>query len=284
MERTAEQIKLRDGRTLGFAEFGDPAGVPIFFFHGFPGSRLDYRLVDPGNVALEMNARIIAVDRPGMGLSANQRGRKILDWPDDVVELAGALKIDRFAVLGISGGGPYAAACAFKIPERLTRTGIVCGMGPSDAPGMKDGESWALPGKFFLMRKFLLAMTALGLRNDPDRFLSQSKEVFSEPDRLLLEDSDVANDFVSGLLEAFRSGTGGADHEAVLYTRPWGFPLREIATPVHLWHGEQDANVPVLVGRHVAELIPDCTADYYPEEGHLTLPRNHLRTILGRLL
>jgi pimeloyl-ACP methyl ester carboxylesterase len=145
-KRIDQQIKLQDGRMLGYAEYGAPRGMPVFYFHEFPGSRLDYLLFDAGDVAMETNARIIAVDRPGMGLSALMRGRQILDWPDDVTELADALQIDRFAVLGISGGGSYAAACAFRITGRLIATGLVCGMGPSDAPGMKDGVSWPFPG------------------------------------------------------------------------------------------------------------------------------------------
>ena len=145
-KRTNQQVKLRDGRMLGYAEYGSPDGKPVFYFHGFPGSRLDWLLTDPDNTAAEQNARIIAVDRPGMGLSDYQRGRKIADWPDDVIELANALQVDSFSVLGISGGGPYAVSCAFGIGDRLARCGIVCGMGPADAPGMKDGVSWTLPG------------------------------------------------------------------------------------------------------------------------------------------
>jgi pimeloyl-ACP methyl ester carboxylesterase len=184
--RTHRQIKLRDGRLLGYAEFGAPEGMPVFYFHGFPGSRLDYLFFDDGEVAMENNARIIAVDRPGMGQSAFKRGRQILDWPDDVIALADALRIDRFGVLGISGGGPYAAACAFKIPARLTATGIVCGMGPSDAPRMKDGVSWTIPGKPSIMRRIFLILTSMGLQRDPDQFVSRSKETFSKPDRQLL--------------------------------------------------------------------------------------------------
>lgn len=104
----------------------------VFLVHG---------LADADDAAAKLNARMIAVDRPGYGLSDAKRGRTILDWSDDVVELADALAVERFAVLGISGGGPYASACAFKIPERLTTTGVVCGMGPIEAPGCKEGAA-----------------------------------------------------------------------------------------------------------------------------------------------
>jgi pimeloyl-ACP methyl ester carboxylesterase len=282
-DRNSHQVKLRDGRTLGYAEYGALDGVPVFYFHGFPGSRLDYLLADAGDAAMETNTRIIAVDRPGLGLSTFKRGRRILDWPDDVTELAEALQIKRFAVLGISGGGPYAAACALKIPGRLTAAGIVCGMGPSDAPGMEDGVSWTIPGQPSIIRRFVLMLTSMGLQRDPDQFLARSKETLSEPDQRLLDQPELAKLFVEGLQEAFRSGVGGANRDAALYAKPWGFRLEEINAPVHLWHGEQDANVPVSVGRNVAEAIPNCAAQFYQEEGHLTLPHNRMREVLSTL-
>ena len=98
-----QQIKLRDGRMLGFSEYGVSDGKPIFYFHGGPGSRLDWPSLIPDGVAVDLNARVIAVDRPGHGLSDFYRDRKLLDWPDDVVELADALDLDRFAVLSEIG-------------------------------------------------------------------------------------------------------------------------------------------------------------------------------------
>ena len=206
-----QQVKLHDGRTLGYAEYGDPGGVPVFYFHGFPGSRLDYLIFDDGNAARKTGARIIAPDRPGTGLSDPKRGRRMLDWPDDVGALADALDIKRFAVLGVSGGGPFAAACAYGIPERLIKTGIVCGMGPAHAPGMKDGVSWTIPGKPALMRRLILMLSSMGLRKNPDRFLSQSKDSFSHVDRPLLDQPALANRFVVGRQEAFRSGIAGGN-------------------------------------------------------------------------
>ena len=279
-----QQINLRDGRVLGFAEYGIHDGVPVFYFHGFPSSRLDWPFFDAEGPAKELNARIIAPDRPGYGLSDPQRGRRLLDWPADVAALADALQIDRFAVLGISGGGPYVAACAYGIPGRLTRAGIVCGMGPADAPGMQGGTSWTIPGQSSLMRRLTLMLTSMGLSRDPDQFLSRSKETFSAPDGLLLDQSALAQAFIAGMQEAFRSGTGGANHEAGLYTRPWGFHLQEIDAEVHLWHGGLDNNVPISVGRFVADAIPNCNARFYEDEGHLALPHNRMEEILCALL
>jgi pimeloyl-ACP methyl ester carboxylesterase len=122
-----------------------------------------------------------------------------------------------------------------------------------------------------------------GLQRDPDRFLAQSKETMSEPDGQLLDQPEMAKLFVAGLQEAFRSGVGGANRDATLYTKPWGFRLRELSAEVHLWHGGQDKNVPISVAHHVAKAIPNHNAKFYPAEGHLTLPHNRMREILTTL-
>jgi pimeloyl-ACP methyl ester carboxylesterase len=284
INNTRQTIKLKDGRTLGYAEYGAPQGKPIFYFHGFPSSRIDWPIFDSDAIATRLNARIIAADRPGAGLSDFKSGRQILDWPDDVIELADALQVDRFAVLGISGGGPYAAACAFKIPQRLTAAAIVCGMGPSEAPGAKDGTAMLLTGKSAFMRKMLLMLMAMGFRRNPDRFLSQMKDTVAEPDKLLLAQSEIEQAFIYSIREAFRSGTRGAYHDAVLYKRPWGYQLQDISMSIHLWHGDLDTQVPVSVGQYVANAIPNCQAKFLPEEGHLSLAHNYIEEILDSLI
>ncbi|MFC1902210.1 alpha/beta fold hydrolase [Chloroflexota bacterium] len=284
MDKKNQTIKLKDGRTLGYAEYGTPEGKPVFYFHGFPGSRLDWLFSDTNNSAAQLNARIIAVDRPGMGLSDFKRGREIGDWPNDVVEVANVLQLDRFAVLGISGGGPYAAACAYKIADSLTAAAIISGMGPSEAPRIKDGTVWTIPGKPSVIRRLLLMLFNMGLQKDPDKFVLRSKETFPEPDRLLLDQPDMAKLYVEMLREAFRSGIGGVHHEAKLYTRSWQFRLQDIPIKVHLWHGEMDVNVPISVGHYVADAIPDCQPVFLKDEAHLSLPYNHIREILSVLV
>jgi pimeloyl-ACP methyl ester carboxylesterase len=283
------QITLRDGRSLGYIEYGVSEGKPVFFFHGFPGSRIDWTYFYGTCRPEDSNARIIAIDRPGMGLSNFKHGRKILDWPDDVVELADALQLERFAVLGISGGGPYALACAYKIPERLTTTAIVCGMGPSEAPGIKEGMAWTFPGKSSLMQRLMLMLTSMGLKKRPDRIESQMIGNLKGPDRTLFMDKpELAKELSKGIInswrEAFRWGIAGVHHEAALYARPWQFRLQDITVEVHLWHGEQDNNVPISVGRYVADAIPKCHATFVENEGHFSLPYKYLQEILSILV
>src|SRR5918996_4665095 len=150
-------IRLRDGRRLGFAEWGDAGGRPLLYFHGWPGSRVEGRLAD--ETARSRRIRMIAVDRPGMGRSDFPPRRTLVDWPDDVVEVAAAVALDRFAVLGISGGGPYAAACAWKLSDRLTRAGLVSCLTPLDVPGATAGMgrrnrlSFQLVGRVAILRR-----------------------------------------------------------------------------------------------------------------------------------
>jgi pimeloyl-ACP methyl ester carboxylesterase len=277
------EIERDAGRTLACAEYGDPAGSPVFYQHGFPGSRLEWPLIDPDDRAAAAGVRILAPDRPGMGRSTPQPGRAIADWPVELAAIADALDIERYAVLGVSGGGPYAAVCAHAGGDRLTGAAIVCGMGPAAAPGVEDGASWLLPAKLRLVRLVLLRLMKLGLDRDPERFVAQSMEVFSEPDRAMLAGPGAADAFVAGLSEAFRGGVGGADREATLYAHPWGFELGGIACPVWLWHGGQDANVPLSVGRFVAAAIPGCRATFIDDEGHLSLARRVLPDVLEAL-
>jgi len=288
-DRLNQVASLHDGRALGFAEYGDPDGKPVFYFHGHPSSRLECPLFDPENAVLELGVRLIAADRPGHGLSDPQRGRTMLDWPDDVIELADTLRIKRFAVLGVSGGGPFAAACAFKIPDRLTRTAIVCGMGPAEAPGAKDGTSWTYAGKPALVRNVLLKMMVVGLRRDPDTFnqrvLSQMNEALPAPDVEAMGDPELAGSFLERTFgEALRSGIRGASSDAKLYSKPWGFRLEDIGADVHLWHGELDGQVLPSVGRYVAGAIPNCRATFAPNDGHISLPRHVMRDVLRVLI
>ena len=132
-------IQVSDKRRLAYAEYGEPDGAPVLLFHGLPGSRLSWGLI-PGS-PFPPGLRIIAPDRPGYGRSDPKPGRTVLDWADDVAELADVLEIEKFAVLGVSGGGPGALACAWKMPERLTSVGVVSSPAPTNAPGVFEGMS-----------------------------------------------------------------------------------------------------------------------------------------------
>jgi pimeloyl-ACP methyl ester carboxylesterase len=282
--RTNKQITLRDDRKLGYAEYGDPHGVPMVYLHGFNASRLEWAFVAAGVRIEALGLRVIAPDRPGMGLSTFQSKRRILDWPDDLATLADALGLDRFRLMGMSGGGPYTAACAYKIPDRLIRVGIVSGMGPAGAPGARDGASMTLPLMNGMVRRVLLTLSARTAASRPEKYLAPMKERMSEPDRAYLNQPGLEKLFMDSTRESFRQGSRGVSYEAGLYMRPWDFEPEDITKEIYLWHGEEDSVVPVSVGNFMAEKIPSCRAQFWPGEGHVSWTGEHLEELLRALV
>jgi pimeloyl-ACP methyl ester carboxylesterase len=295
-DKNALTIKLKDGRTLGYAEYGDPEGKPVFHFNGYPGSRLEPTLITSNTLIKEriqdIGLRFIGVDRPGMGLSDFKKGRTLLDWPDDVIELADALSINKFAVEGVSGGGPYSAACAYKIPERLTICGIISGLGPPhfSTEGMiKRGRrrnfvfKW-LPWLVRLAIWYEIQRKMKDSEKIKKSFLSRM-EIFPESDRKWMNNPEVLSLFAKELSEAFRQGSKGPYHEFVVYNKPWGFNLEDISPKlkVIIWHGEMDANVPISMGRAMSELIPNCEGRFFPNDGHYSLFFNNIEDIINSL-
>ena len=104
-----QSIILPDGRHLGFAEYGDPGGRPVFHFHGSGGSRLDRPVHE--SILQEAGIRFISVDRPGHGQSYFQRNRRLVDWPKDVSQLADSLRLHDFYVEDWSAGGEDGKRC-----------------------------------------------------------------------------------------------------------------------------------------------------------------------------
>ncbi|CCF82305.1 putative Hydrolase, alpha/beta fold family [Nitrolancea hollandica Lb] len=266
-------LHLPGGRRLGYAEFGDPGGLPCFFFHGIPGSRLEAAFTE--DLAAQHGIRVIGIDRPGMGLSDHVPNRRFLDWPADVIAVADALGIGKFAVTGVSGGSAYVAACALAIPERLHAAAIISGMGPQDTPGadrdMRPSRRLLLALGRRAPRALALVITPFTSRaaRDPQRYLDEMAPVMAEADRAVLALPDVRRILLANFTESFRQGGNGIALDLALYCHHWGFRLEDITTETHLWHGEADRNVPVAFGRGLARAISNCRAHFYPNEGHL---------------
>ncbi len=287
--RTNQQLRLRDGRALGFAEYGDPGGAPFFYFHGWPSSRFEARAGD--KVAASAGVRLIAPERPGYGLSDMQPGRAIQDWPGDIAALADHLGFRSFGVLGISGGGPYALACASLLPERLISVTLICSAGPVDAPGALEGMApltrWLLT--FARTTPWLAEKTAamfLGaIWRDGDQVIPRQIEQRLPPsDKETLKNPELRTGLVASSKEALRQGVAAAAWDGLLLSRPWGLALESIRPFVRLWHGEKDIVVPVAMGRHLARMIPRCEARFFPEDGHFSLPYGRLQEIIQTAL
>jgi pimeloyl-ACP methyl ester carboxylesterase len=262
---------LADGRRLGYGEYGDPEGWPLVFFHGTPGSRVMARFA--ATRAWQEGVRLIAPERPGFGLSDLRPQRRLLDWVEDVAELADALNLERFAVAGVSGGGPYVAACAWKMPARLTAAGIISGLAPVDRVRGELNNLQRLSAVLVRVApglvNLVLGLLARSARRRPEWIIRSMRLVAPWGDRRILARPEVQQTQIDGIRESFRRGPAGAAYEAALLTRPWGFEVKEIKVPVHLWHGEADAIVPVGMGRYLAENIPRCRARFIPRAGHL---------------
>ena len=282
-------VTLRDGRTLAYAEYGSPSGRPLIHCHGTPSPRVEGALIFDAAMATELDIRIIVPDRPGMGRSDFQRGRRIVDWPSDVQELTAALGLETFAVLGSSGGAPYAAACGALIPDRVSVVGLLGGVAPADAPGTLAAMSGPLRvmvrlGRFappVLRGIFRLNLRAMrgGGRRGHERMAAS----FPEPDRSLFQRPEVRDGFMACFQESCRQSARGPVWDVGLMGRPWGFDLAAITVKVLLWQGERDRNVPASHGRYLAGALPTCRATFYPDEAHLSLPLNHQREILSAL-
>jgi pimeloyl-ACP methyl ester carboxylesterase len=280
-------VTLRDGRRLAYAEFGLPAGKPALLCHGHPGSRLDAGII--GDDAFRQHGlRVIAPDRPGIGQSDFQPGRRIVDWPADVSELAEALGIQQLGVIGLSCGGPYAAATAHALPDRVTRLALVSSVGRFDIPeatrGMGAGLMYFRLARFtpWLSRR-MVRMMANGMKSDPQEMIARVKAGLPPADVTIMEDPQARGAFLASLEEFFSPNPAGLAWEASLIMRPWGFNVGEIHVPTHLWHGEEDRNAPVAMGRDLAQRIPGCAATFFPGEGHFSLMVNHTNEILEAL-
>jgi pimeloyl-ACP methyl ester carboxylesterase len=260
-------------------------GKPILHFHGHPSSRIEIRFF--AKKLKELGIHGIAVDRPGVGLSDFKLGQTLLEWPDDVIELANHLRLDKFAVEGLSGGGPYAVTCAFKIPERLTYCGIISGMGLIN--WSKGGMMRSNRIGFFIARRlpFLIKTLVKAQKKlfDDREKLEDSIKNLPKPDSKLLQNPDILDIFIEASKEAFHSGLDGVIHEEKIYAKSWGFDLKDIPSDlqVYVWYGDMDVFVPSSFGRKMCELIPNCKSFFFPNEGHLSVFVNHLEEILETL-
>jgi len=282
-----ESVELSDGRSLSFARFGDPSGKPVFYFHGFPGSRLEPH--SNHEKFVEAGIQLLALDRPGIGYSTRKSKRRLLDWPDDVAEVAKILNLEKFSILGVSGGGPYALACARAIPGYLEKVTVACGLGPMDTPNATSGMMLSNRvlfryGRFFPpVLRLSVSIMVRQLSSKPVKGFEKFVDGLPEPDRLVLSRTDAKDFVMASAVEGVRQGSGPLLEEVSIYSRPWGFKLEDLSIPVSLFQGEGDIDVPASMARHQASLIPDCEINLYPDDGHFSLLANHIDEIIASL-
>ncbi len=270
-------VRLPDGRGIAVEEYGDPAGPVVLYFHGWPACRLEAGLIP------DLSARLLSFDRPGYGRSTPQPGRTLLDWPRDVAYVADRLGLDRFHVVGLSGGGPYAAACAHAMPDRVISLALVSPVPPAHAvskraPGVghlfRLGRYPRLARRIFAFARPLLRRRIITPRTIVGRGLPAA-------DRAMLTPETMA-----GLARVWREGFGrgimGALSDAEIYARDWAFPLDAIRVPTSLWYGAQDSLIPESALAPYAA-IPGIRWHVHQGEGHYSLVLRHAHEMLAEL-
>lgn len=284
-------LMLADGRLVSYAVFGDPKGRPVLALHGAPASRLMFKMAD--GPARSAGLKLIAPDRPGYaGTPADEQptlgGRAA--W---LIAIADALELSRFAVLGISGGAPYATAVAAQAGQRVTGLALVSPMGPlADllaAPSARAPEVPFLQRRFFLhlgQRRWLthpVARAIAGLSQLSSRSLLVTSDLLAgQADAAILRDPEVRGRLEAMLADAFRNGGTGGASDLWIYGQPWRVDYSAIVAPSILWQGTADTIVPVLAARYLARVIPGCRYIELPGAGHFWVIR-HIAEVLGEI-
>jgi len=285
------RVAVGGGRYLGVAEFGPPTSEQsIVWFHGTPGARRQIpeaarRLAD------EQGVRIIGIDRPGVGLSTPHLYHRLLDFTVDLEMALGRLGIERLSTVGLSGGAPYALASAHAFADRVPSVGILGGVVPS------GGEEGAHGGLVSLATRFkpLLPMLSEPMGSLLTTFVRVARPIASpaldlyarfapEGDREVLGVPENKEMFLDDLLNSGRHGMRAVAYDAILFTRYWGFDVRDLRVPVTWWQGDEDNIVPLAHAEHIVALIPGAELRVRPGDGHLGglgIAREVCDTVLG---
>jgi pimeloyl-ACP methyl ester carboxylesterase len=271
-----KKIRLHDGRWLGYRESGDPEGRPVLFFHGFGTTRV---ICPPDDTARSLGVRLIALDRPGIGLSTPKPGRRLIDWPNDVRQAADQLGFDSFSIVGWSGGGPYALACAARLRERIDSIAIVSGAAPlagttrQDYLRRFDRNAVLAAGKAPWVVRIAMWHWGRPQRRDAEGFFDKSVAEMCAADQEVLSEPALRSRMIANSAELYRQGGRGMYDEALILARPWGFDPCALDVPVEIWQGARDEVVPVAMSEHLADCIPGARLRVYPDEGHHLLYR-----------
>ena len=274
-DKLNQTLLLKDGRHLGFAEYGKPMGCPVFHFHGSGGSRLDHPSSE--SILTRVNIRFISVDRPGNGLSDFQPHRRIIDWSKDIGQLADHLGINQFFVEGHSAGGPHVLACAHQLPERVIAGALISSAAPISRPNAYEGmpilnQVLARSARHFpWSTKIIRWMMRCMVMGDPEIASRRLMSSIPDADKVVLYSPQNAEIFVSALREGLRLGSRGVAQDDTLINQEWGFDLTYISPQIDIWHGQADVNVPIHAAQYLHAMLPQTRATFLPGEGHFFL-------------
>ncbi len=285
MPRKDSTLKLKDGRSLGYSTVGDPNGRAVLYFHGGLSSRLDIDFAD--KQLADMNIKLFAPDRPGIGLSDRRRGRTLSDWASDTKEFITALELKQPPLLGWSLGGPYALACAALISNMLGKIGTVGGVGPLDYKGAI--ESLGMLEDRILMswpEPLLHALSPAGsmLKYLPPKMIKDTllRTVKAGPDYEICEAMSLEEATAWGL-EAVRQGFEGSLDDYLALRKPWGFAVENLESEILMWQGTDDHLCPQSLAHVLVSRLPKGKLMLVENSGHFLLHK-HLVDIMSTLL
>jgi pimeloyl-ACP methyl ester carboxylesterase len=291
MAAQREDVFIRaNGERVAFGEYGAADGEPVFFCHGWPSSRTMAELAEES--ARELGLRVISPDRPGIGGSSFVRGRKLLDWPPLIREMADFLRVRKFRVLAISGGAPYAYATAWALPERVHAIAVISGAPPiaelDDRSGLLALYRWLLRAHEKLPEPlwrfgFRAARPILSLR-PPRRSRVLLLKLLQQCDADALRDDRAFEACFESERRAWQTPAEGVLTDARVYAQAWGFSLREIRVPARLWHGRNDRSFSAALAAATAAEIPNCRLRLIDDAGHYSTPIRHMGEILRDLM
>ncbi|MFA1544782.1 alpha/beta fold hydrolase [Actinomadura chokoriensis] len=246
-------------------EWGVPHGFPVFLLHGTPGSRLGP--VPRPMVLYQHGIRLITFDRPGYGRSDRMTGRVVADVAADVRLLADLLNLEDFSVLGRSGGGPHALACAALLPGRATRVAALVGLAPAEAEGLDwfEGMAPSNTREYLAVRgqgrlaSARLHSIADRIRANPAQYVASLYTELTQSDRCVVLQAGMRRMLLETFREAFRTSADGWIDDLLALCAPWGFELGDIVAPTMLWHGANDTFSPAGHSRWLAGRIPNST-------------------------
>lgn len=264
-----QSLTLSDDRRLGYAEYGMPNGSPVLFFHGAPGS--SSLSADMLEIATRCNIRLIAVDRPGYGLSNPHAGRTFLSWADDIAVLMDRLGIKHFSIIGFSGGSPYALACVYKLSDRVQKIALVGSLAPLDEPGIMECLDPIVSGIYSLAQSNPdeLRATFASIAPSTETLLVNLSTLTGEWDKKVL--LERATEFSLEYAQMLLNGTEGVASDYILFSGNWAFPIAGIKTEVHLWSGTLDQNTPPAMTHYLASQLANSHTHVLKNEGHFVL-------------
>jgi pimeloyl-ACP methyl ester carboxylesterase len=270
-----DEIVVVGWRRLAVSRWGATDGEPVFLLHGTPGSRIGVR---PSETELRrLGVTLITYDRPGYGLSDPWPGRVVADAADDVAAIADRYRYDKFAVVGRSGGGPHALACAALLADRVTRVAALVTLAPYGAEGLDWSTGMVTSNRIQYLAATrgraalasVLFPRVMALRFNPDHLLRDLDGEAPRADQVMLSDSDYRYWTMLSMSEAVRQSMDGWAADNLAFTRPWGFDPASIQVPTLLWHGVRDVFSPVTHAQWLASRIRGALLHLVDDSAHL---------------